>query len=432
MTKGLASFSQLVHRHLLQLNLSPSTPPTNNPQQLRRQYLSTRTFLITFSLSLLALLFYNATITSMATITFSNPTLTQYHQLHDLHSKTLTCPCSKISISDHVFVNISYARHQICDSFYTTSEWIFYLGSTDSYLMLKDFRNLGSLMFQGIQSLCELSQATIENSLEQLYSSHFVSALLVSEKLFRIEVNGLVEQFVASTTNTFALSLLTIRDITQANALLSAMLTNYELVAHTDSSYVAVGERKYDNGCDCRFSSQCTTQLRIDIDGSDTSAWFVPGFYYGCYILEGLRQSSLECLYNQSCLNELINHLPSHDWTDVTPLDPSTSSRFDANTPFGKIVDELLVDAWNWTITYDHYFDQCQPKECSYIVTQRNDVITIITTVISLTGGLMTALKLIMPIIINAVFYSFGRRKKQLIHPCRMRDARHDITVEQI
>lgn len=422
-----------MRQSLLKLNFFPSTPPTNDLRQLQLQYLSTRTFIITFNLCLVTLLFYNTITPSLKKITIIKPTIQQYNQLYTTHSKTLACSCSQISIDTNKFINISFIQHQICDSVFISTEWISSIGSNLDSIPLTDFRKIGTLLLQGIGSLCALTKATIENSLKQLYSSHFISAFTVPEEFLRTQMNTLVEQFIASTTNTFTLSLLTIRDITQANGLLSAMLTNYFLTKSLLSRYIGVVAIEYGNDCNCKSSSECITQVGIHMnDSSSEPLWFVPGFFVGCFILEALRHSRLECFYNQSCLHEIRNYLSTDSWIDPLPLTQSDSSRFNPSTLFGDMVDKLLVDAWNWTISFDDYFDQCQPKECIYTDNQRNNPIAIITSLISLSGGLMTALKLLVPKSVIAVLYLYGFIKKNRVHSSEDQNPSQDIVVEEI
>ena len=82
------------------------------------------------------------------------------------------------------------------------------------------------------------------------------------------------------------------------------------------------------------------------------------------------------------------------------------------------------LDAWNWSITYGPYFDQCQPTECSYTTTRRNDAITVVTTMISL--------KLIVPIVSHAMFHIFGRKRKQLVSPFHTRNVWRGVVVEDV
>ena len=62
-----------------------------------------------------------------------------------------------------------------------------------------------------------------------------------------------------------------------------------------------------------------------------------------------------------------------------------------------------MVENWNLSIMYDHYYDQCQPVLCSYAYIAKNDAIYIVTTVFGLVGGLVTALKIAIPRLVRII-----------------------------
>ena len=397
-------------QYLHDLNFFKSPTLLDNQDDIHYQRLSTRVFIITFIILLGVLLVYNCTLTNAKTITIPSPTLQQYNQLHASYPQTLTCPCSQISINRRLSLNVTYSLHQICGSMFVTPEWISYIGNALGRIWLDDFRHTGPLLFQGIQSLCQLAQVTIDNSVKEFQATNFVSAVAVSEEIFQVQVNNLIQQFIKSTASIFAQALRSIRDINQANALLSGRMTNYNLFIFSDTPYVGIDTVNYDDDCSCTLSSQCTTAAVIYGNRSLSSAKPVPGFYLGCYLLEGLRQSRLECLYDQSCLDELRDHLINYERADVIALDPSGSSRFSPNTPFGDIVDDLMVDAWNWIVTYEKYYEECMPKECSYIMISRNGIVAVVTTLVGLMGGLITALKLIIPRVCQIIRWKISKK----------------------
>jgi hypothetical protein len=71
-----------------------------------------------------------------------------------------------------------------------------------------------------------------------------------------------------------------------------------------------------------------------------------------------------------------------------------------------------MVEEWNLLIMYEQYYNECQPTECSYTHQTKNTVIYIVTTLVGLVGGLITVLKLIVPIFVKLI-----RRKKQPTRP---------------
>ena len=71
------------------------------------------------------------------------------------------------------------------------------------------------------------------------------------------------------------------------------------------------------------------------------------------------------------------------------------------------MMNDLMVEQWNSSITFAKYYDECKPSECSYTIGSRNDAIFIATTVFGLVGGLVTILRIIVPRLIDYI-----RRKK--------------------
>ena len=94
---------------------------------------------------------------------------------------------------------------------------------------------------------------------------------------------------------------------------------------------------------------------------------------------------------------------------NITALDESLPSRFFPNSTLEEVVDVLMVEQWNSSRMYDSYYNECQPKECTYTHQTKNSVIYIVTTLFGLTGGLTTALRLLVPRLVK--FIQFCIRK---------------------
>ncbi|CAF4109656.1 unnamed protein product, partial [Adineta steineri] len=141
--------------------------------------------------------------------------------------------------------------------------------------------------------------------------------------------------------------------------------------------------------------------------------------YTGCYVIESLLQSDLRCFYNQTCITKLQSYSLAKTTMNVTALDKSLPSNFTENSTIEELVNQLMVEEWNPLIMYENYYNECQPSQCTYTHETKNSVIYIVTTLVGLIGGLITALKLIVPRLVK-----FIRRKKEL--------ARSEIeTIEQ-
>jgi len=106
----------------------------------------------------------------------------------------------------------------------------------------------------------------------------------------------------------------------------------------------------------------------------------VQGFRIGCFILDSLLTSSLECFYNSSCLHTFLKYININ----------STSIFFLSSND------------------YRSYFLACQVKSCSYTYQSRRSFLSIFTTILGLIGGLTTILVFLIPILVQ-----LKRRKKK-------------------
>ncbi|CAF1421470.1 unnamed protein product [Adineta ricciae] len=402
-------------------NFFPSIPPTQDQHQLRNQLISTRLFIILLTLSLTILLLYNSLITITQTNTVTFPTITTYLQLYSEYPQSLSCDCKQISINHDKFLHITYTFHEICSSAFTTSRWLDYLTDArpDMTLFRDDFRaSSGIAVFQTLITFCDLSSETVENRLSEFYSSQFVSASLLPSELFYLEIESLITQFISTTTNTFLLSLSSIRQMTQGNVLLSATLTNYEFVP-LSNHYFLSNPYTYDN-CSCSLSGSCFEPYSI-FNGLDRTVilYTVPGMNAACYPVEAVLQSDLRCFYNQTCIIQVQSYFNESSPMNVSALDPSLLGEFMVESTMEDVVKKLMVVKWNESILYENYFNECAVRECRYVHETKNDALYIITTIIGLIGGLITILKLTVPRFVTLTMF--------FIRKYRMRYNRNQI-----
>jgi hypothetical protein len=307
-----------------------------------------------------------------------------------------------------------YTLHQICNSVFITQNWIYYLSSVGGDILFDiDIRWIGPHSFQALNGLCQSINKTIVDSLEQFYSNDYISVSVIPSHLFQSQVQSFVDQFRSSITNNYLLSLSIIRDTTQGNGLFSGKWTNYILFI-SGNSQVFSQARPYNN-CSCAFSATCVYPTGIYNYPSLKTLLDVPGFYTGCFIIESLLQSNLQCFYNQTFINQLQTYLVSYPaMANVTALDASLPSQYSSNATIKKLLDTLMIEEWNLTQMYDQYYNECQPIQCNYSVETSNDIIYIVTTVIGIVGGLITVLKLVVPRLVNLMVYCIRKRRAKV------------------
>jgi hypothetical protein len=136
------------------------------------------------------------------------------------------------------------------------------------------------------------------------------------------------------------------------------------------------------------------------------------GLVVGCWPINGLRMSTLECFFSSSCINTILRYLyyftemdgsPPINFTlpqvlpfTVNPLNSSLPSRFAPNTTIGILLDALFIEQWTNTTSYENYYDACEPTLCRYEYVARNDAVYVITSILSLYGGLIVSLRFIV------------------------------------
>ncbi|CAF2406873.1 unnamed protein product [Rotaria sp. Silwood2] len=338
------------------------------------------------------------------------PSFKKYSLLYLTYSQTFACPCTTISIDYQKFLHVKYKLHQVCSSIYVTHNWInnTALSFDNQPYDPTNFRWASTNIFQALSTFCELTNKTISESLIRFYSNQYISNVVKPSHLFESHIQSIVKQFRSSITNHFLLSLQIIRDTSQANALLSAKQTNILLYFVPGSTFASVVPLAYD-GCDCGYSAKCIQQSAIYTYPNLTTLFSIPGLYLGCFAIESLLQSTLECFYNQTCINQLQSYLTYYLFMNVTALDSSLPSRFFKNSTIQELVNELMIERWNLSTIYESYYNACQPIRCTYSYSTRNNLICIITTLSGLVGGMLTILKLFVPLLIKLV-----RRNKRL------------------
>jgi hypothetical protein len=128
----------------------------------------------------------------------------------------------------------------------------------------------------------------------------------------------------------------------------------------------------------------------------------------GCLPLESIRQSTLECFYNQSCINILVIQPKI---SQPRALKPSQSN-FSIHSTIGTLFDEFLfVESWQNTSSYEKYFPICKPRSLSYSYEDHFYLAAIFTMCITVWGGLPNTWQLITPAIVK--IYKLIKWKKQ-------------------
>ena len=415
-----------IKKYLHDFNIFESVPPSNDYYVVQGQRISTRLFVVLLLLSLFILIFYNSLIIVKKTIIVPQPTYEQYSHLYLAYSDQLQCPCKQVSIQYKQVVHLNYTLHYACTSFLISEEWIQYLIHTryPNAFYTDDFRSVSRFAFQALRALCKLSDRMIRHSLEDFYLTEYVSTTLKTTDVLASESEAQISHFKFSTKDRFSSSLKMIRETTRANSLFSGLFTSHSLYIWNPQEDVTVFIRTY-SGYSCDETTSYFTSAVFYHVNTDAIVFRVPGFYVGCYIIESVFHSTLECFHDEECFNQVKYYVNSSLTLNTGVLKAPLSSNFTGNTSIEEIVNALMVEKWDSYIGFEKYYDECQPTQCSYTVESRNGLVYIVTIVMGLVGGLVTIiLKFIVPKIVNYV-----RFKK---NPTRVRAGKFVSIVKQV
>ena len=149
----------------------------------------------------------------------------------------------------------------------------------------------------------------------------------------------------------------------------------------------------------------------------------IPGMVQGCYLIDSLLLSTLECLYSTCCLTVLHYYMSKKyseldtgiPWfqPDLLVYEP-TSSHFAPNTSFDSIVGQMMIEEPSLSPSFDHYYETCAPTHCSYSISKhKKNLAEILITLISTLSGLTVALRIITPLLVKSTLYLLQRKIKR-------------------
>ncbi|CAF3546539.1 unnamed protein product [Adineta steineri] len=393
--------------------------PSDPAVVLKYQKYKTRLYILLLTVSFYILFYATLMKTESSTVTVSDITPVKSDELYSKYNKTLSCPCSTISMSHKVFVSNTIKLHPVCKSIFVNQSWIeaLYLLNASEYGVW-DFRTTAS------------SQAnTIFQIENDVGNNDFITTYLLTNTQTQFEVNSTIESSKNSASARIIMFLNYLRTTVRGNYLVSALNTNLITGISSNSKYtlrVAAfpvhykserGDSVYCNQNNPTSAATLNPLLngfvtleRIRKFESMPNSTIVSGFFAACTPLEALLQSTLDCLYEIECLQLLSDYFPALNHMGVNWTDFLVTSK-QQNLSVNDYFNNLFIEDWLPQINYSKYFDECHPSVCTYTGTDRADISYAITLFISLYGGLVIILRLIALFLVN-VSLKFKHRSR--------------------
>lgn len=277
----------------------------------------------------------------------------------------------------------------------------------NSYLQLD--RPLLSKHHQVLGKLCSDAKLFVNDAISTLNKSVLITASVLSRAAFDLQTTEIIADFIERTPKYYRRIFFFITELLRNTLAPTAFNTDWRL-EFTDWSRGCLLQsvpRMFSNGtCYCAASTTCQEPMRIG-----PSDLVFPGLVVGCWPIDGLRMSTLECFYSSSCIESIINLLNYYTQMDgspppdfvlptvptliVSPLNSSIPSRFPPNITIDNLLDELFIEQWSNKSIYENYFAACAPDLCRYEYVSRNSILYVITLILSLYGGLTLGLRFI-------------------------------------
>ncbi|CAF1018049.1 unnamed protein product [Adineta steineri] len=373
--------------------------------------------------------------TESSTITVSDITPGKFDELCSKHKKTLSCPCSTISMPHKTFVSNIIKRHPVCKSIFVNQSWIeaLYLLNANRY-GIWDFRTTASSQFALLSNFCSIAEDAVFHIENDVGNNDFITTYLLTDTQIQLEVNSTTESFKNSASARITMFLNYLRTTIRENYLVSALNTNlimkicpdcFDVVRplafpvmynSTNGGFVSCNQGNPTSVATLNpLLNDSVTLERIRKFESMPNSTIVSGFFAACTPLEALLQSTLDCLYEIECLHLLFGYFPALNHMGVNWTDSVLTSK-QQNLSVNDYFNNLFIEEWLTKINYTQYFNECHPSVCTFTATDRADISYAITLFVSLYGSLVIILRLIASFLVTVSLKFKHRSRNASVH----------------
>jgi hypothetical protein len=245
-----------------------------------------------------------------------------------------------MSFDRATFYQVKPVFHQIYSSHSIDTDWLNILFT--SYQNQKASETHSSTLigtafayFQSLRIMSDLTKQAVINAQNFFLGIQVASAYMLDYNVFDGQT-------------TAALTLQMLLGMAQGNGLVSGYSTNWSIFLPnmTKDATIYTKALIYDE-CNCATSVSC----------NQSSTPYVPGFDVGCLPLESFLRSTIECLFNQSCVDTISSFINASIIPRALNI---TNSRFASCLIKNDIVREIFIKSWSLSVSYENFFQQCR------------------------------------------------------------------------
>ena len=280
------------------------------------------------------LLYYGPLSKETTPVVEKHPSIETMNDLYRRNISRLSCSCSKAAIPYSDFLSIQVKFYPICSSDVVSLSY-------RSQLYERNNSNSTSELvthYRILSTLCQLSKQFLTNALKVFENRELITVEPLSNATFSGQIESRVINFIRRTKSDYRRILHFITQSFHVNQLVTLFMKNWK-IEFTDEEqnhiFKSVPSRFASSNCTCAISSDCRENLTNSIR-------------VGCFPYDGFRFSK-----------------------------------------FGKLNQQLFVQNWSHQANYSNYFQTCRPLECQYTVSNKNNVLFMLTSLLGLYGGKM-------------------------------------------
>ncbi|CAF3638272.1 unnamed protein product, partial [Rotaria sp. Silwood2] len=102
--------------------------------------------------------------------------------------------------------------------------------------------------------------------------------------------------------------------------------------------------------CDCQNDFYCTSSAVFDNTFRARTRYIsnntktLPGIASGCVRIISILDSTLECFYNQTCLDDIISYFPTNE--KFSALVIHSNSSYNRYTKVKTMLENLMIEQW--------------------------------------------------------------------------------------
>ncbi|CAF3835902.1 unnamed protein product [Rotaria sp. Silwood1] len=97
----------------------------------------------------------------------------------------------------------------------------------------------------------------------------------------------------------------------------------------------------------------------------------------------------------------------------IAVLNSSIQSKYSPKATFLDMFKGFFVEDWQISSDFEGYYNGCAPLICTYIYSQRMEILYVISVIVSVLGGLVVILRLLVPYTVLLLFRIIECRRNQ-------------------